>query len=81
MAQSGANGWATTFHLDHHGVIIDLRGLNGISFNEERNKVTVGGGITIGELVDGAYSNGVQVGKSPRILFHLSEEYFIDEMS
>ncbi|KAJ3540529.1 hypothetical protein NM208_g5025 [Fusarium decemcellulare] len=61
LAQSGAHGWARTFDIGDNDVVIDLTGLNSITFNEARDLVTIGGGTLNGDWVDAAYANGVQV--------------------
>ncbi|CAM1502377.1 Fc.00g043610.m01.CDS01 [Cosmosporella sp. VM-42] len=60
LAQSGGNGWATTFHLGDCGIIINLRSLNTVILNEGKDKIHIGGGTTFGELVDAAYVHDVQ---------------------
>ncbi|KAI9669063.1 MAG: hypothetical protein M1831_000655 [Alyxoria varia] len=61
LAQSGGHGWADTFDMSRGDVIINMRGLNSVTVNEARDRVTVGGGAIHGEFVDAAYENGVQV--------------------
>lgn len=61
LAQSGGNGWATTFDMRPEDVIINLRDLNSIELNEEGTQVTFGGGIINDELIQFAYDNGLEV--------------------
>ncbi|KAK3681216.1 hypothetical protein LTR37_020930 [Vermiconidia calcicola] len=60
LAQSGGNGWADTLDLGEDGVIVNLRGLNSIVFNDVNEQVTLGGGTINGELTDASLANGKQ---------------------
>lgn len=60
LAQAGGNGWADTFDLGDYGVIIDLRGLNSIVFDDEEETVTLGGGTINGEWIDASLAHGKQ---------------------
>ena len=48
-------------NLNATGLLINLRALNGISFNAQRTEATVGGGAIISEVINAAYSNNAQV--------------------
>ncbi|KAL6713316.1 hypothetical protein ACLMJK_008781 [Lecanora helva] len=61
LAQNGGTGWISTFHLGSNGVVINLRGLNQISFNPARTQATIGGGIIISEAIQAAYANNAQL--------------------
>lgn len=61
LAQSGGNGWATTFKIGPKDMVINLRRLNQITFSEDRSQVVVQGGTITSELVDAAYQNDAQV--------------------
>ncbi|KAI9836334.1 MAG: hypothetical protein M1837_003401 [Sclerophora amabilis] len=61
LAQSGGNGWANTFNMSRGDLIINLRGLNSVVVNENRDRVHIGGGVLNEELIEAAYENEVQV--------------------
>lgn len=61
LAQAGGNGWANTFNMSDQDVIVNLRGLNSITFSDSRDRIYIGGGVTNGEFTAAAYENGVQV--------------------
>ena len=61
LAQNGGNGWADTFHLGKRGVLINMRALNQTSFSSDKKKATVQGGAAVQDVINAAYTNGVQV--------------------
>ncbi|KAI9885710.1 MAG: hypothetical protein M1823_002475 [Watsoniomyces obsoletus] len=61
LAQSGAHGSGITFNITKEDVIINLRGLNNVTIDKEKNEITFGGGSVVRELVEAAYQNGVQI--------------------
>jgi FAD/FMN-containing dehydrogenase len=61
LAQSGAHGWATTFNIGAKDIVINLRGLNSVEFNQKTSTITLGGGSIISEVMQVADSNGAQV--------------------
>ncbi|KAI0467584.1 hypothetical protein F4859DRAFT_506722 [Xylaria cf. heliscus] len=61
LAQNGGNGWATTFHLEKNGVLINLAALNQVTFNAGKTQVTIGGGSTVSNTVNKAYAAGALV--------------------
>lgn len=61
LAQNGGNGWSTTFTLGSNGIIINLRGLNTVTFNDAKTEATIGGGVSVAEAIDAAYAAGVAV--------------------
>ncbi|KAI1261812.1 FAD binding domain-containing protein [Xylariaceae sp. FL1019] len=61
VASNGGNGWATTFHLGSNGVIINLAGLNQVTFDSARTQATIGGGANIKTTIDAAYAAGALV--------------------
>ena len=61
LAQSGGNGWATTFDMRPEDVIVNLRGLNSIALNQEGTEVTFGGGTINDEFIQFAYDNELEV--------------------
>ncbi|KAI4141972.1 MAG: hypothetical protein L6R39_005126 [Caloplaca ligustica] len=60
LAQNGAHGWST-FNLAPGGLIINLRGLNKVTFNPARTQATIGGGTLISEAIEAAYNNNAQI--------------------
>ena len=61
MAQNGGNGWALTFDIDSSGVVINLAGLNSVTFSPSRTRATIGGGATVKRTIDAAYAAGAFV--------------------
>ncbi|CAJ2508468.1 Uu.00g134940.m01.CDS01 [Anthostomella pinea] len=61
LAHNGGNGWATTFHLDKDGVMINLAALNHVTFNADKSQATIGGGSNISNAIDHAYAAGTLV--------------------
>ena len=43
------------------GVVINLAGLNDISFNADKTEATLGGGVTVAATVDAAWNNNVRI--------------------
>ncbi|KAK2816789.1 hypothetical protein FQN49_007983 [Arthroderma sp. PD_2] len=54
LAQAGGHGWSSTLDLHQDGIIINLRQLNTVTFNEDRTEATVGGGALISEVIEAA---------------------------
>ncbi|TGO55564.1 hypothetical protein BCON_0090g00070 [Botryotinia convoluta] len=61
LAQSGAHGWAITFHIGQKDIVINLRGLNEVKFNHNDSTITFGGSSIISEVTKVADANGAQV--------------------
>ncbi|MCJ1358215.1 MAG: hypothetical protein MMC33_008214 [Icmadophila ericetorum] len=62
LAQNGGHGWSSTLdNLMQNGVLINLRGLNSVTFSADKTKATVGGGAIISDVINAAYAEGVQV--------------------
>jgi FAD/FMN-containing dehydrogenase len=61
VAQNGGNGWATTFNLGKMGVLINMAGLNTITFTKDKKQATVGGGAIIGDVIPAANAAGALV--------------------
>ncbi|TDZ35684.1 FAD-linked oxidoreductase azaG [Colletotrichum spinosum] len=61
VAQNGANGWAATFDLGGNGVLINLAGLNAVTFNEDKTEATIGGGSTVNQTIQAANAAGTLV--------------------
>ncbi|OKL60410.1 hypothetical protein UA08_04007 [Talaromyces atroroseus] len=58
LAQNGAHGWASTFNLTQDGILINLHGLNSVTFNDNKIQVTIGGGALISDVITAASANG-----------------------
>lgn len=54
LAQNGGSGWISSFERGPSGVIINMRGLNTVSFNCARTHATIGGGTLISETIEAA---------------------------
>jgi FAD/FMN-containing dehydrogenase len=61
LAQNGGIGWATTFKMKNDGVIINLVGLNQITFNADKTQVTIGGGASINTTIQAADTAGALI--------------------
>jgi len=61
LAQNGGSGWISTFDLGSNGVLINLHGLNEVTFNPARTQAVVGGGAIISETIAAAYANNAQI--------------------
>ncbi|KAF2229869.1 Glucooligosaccharide oxidase [Viridothelium virens] len=61
VAQNGGHGWADTFHLGQCGIVINLAGLDNITFNANKTEVIIGGGVSVGALNNAAYNNSARV--------------------
>ena len=61
LAQNGGNGWADTFHIPQRSILINLRGINHVSFNTVKSQATIQGGTIVSEVVDAAYANNARV--------------------
>ena len=64
LVQSGANGWADTFTLGPDGIIIDISGLNLITFNSDKTEVTFQAGTTNADMINAAWDNNARVSTS-----------------
>lgn len=61
LAQSGGHGWGLPNTLQSTGVLINLRGLNRVSFSDDRTRAIVQGGTLVKELIDAAWEHDVHV--------------------
>ncbi|KAI1321947.1 FAD binding domain-containing protein [Xylariaceae sp. FL0255] len=62
LAQNGGNGWSTTVgSLTTNGVIINLAGLDQVTFSPDKKQATIGGGANISTTINAAYNAGVLV--------------------
>ncbi|KAF2787645.1 FAD binding domain-containing protein [Melanomma pulvis-pyrius CBS 109.77] len=58
LVQNGGNGWATTFKLNHQGILIQLDQMRAIAFNVAGTEVTVSGGALVSDVVTAASARG-----------------------
>ena len=58
--QSRGNGWADTFHLGNCSLLIDISGLNRISFNSNKTQATIQGGALVQDMINAAYGNNTR---------------------
>jgi FAD/FMN-containing dehydrogenase len=61
LTQNGGNGWATTFNLGKTGVLINMAGLNAVTFTKDKKQATIGGGAIIGDVIPAADAVGALV--------------------
>ena len=61
LAQNGGNGWASTFHISRRDIVINLRGINRVSFNTEKTQATIQGGTIVSEVVDAALATNTRL--------------------
>jgi FAD/FMN-containing dehydrogenase len=61
LTQNGGNGWAKTFNLGKTGVLINMAGLNAITFTNDKKQATIGGGAIIGDVIPAANAAGALV--------------------
>ena len=47
--------WTSSFNLKENGLLINLRGIDGITFNVDKTKAIMQGGALIGQIIDVAY--------------------------
>ncbi|KAF3916570.1 hypothetical protein ABW20_dc0102759 [Dactylellina cionopaga] len=61
LAQTSGHGWANTWSLDSEDVIINLRGLNSVKVDKQKETAKIGGGAIIKEIVDEVFKNEMHV--------------------
>lgn len=61
LPQNGGHGWISSFNLGNRGVIINMHGLNQVTFNSDRTQATIGGGTLISEEIEAAVANNVRL--------------------
>ncbi|KAI1123268.1 FAD binding domain-containing protein [Nemania abortiva] len=61
LAQNGGIGWALPFNLTKNGVLINMAGLNQVTFNVDKTQATIGGGSNISNTIAHAYASGALV--------------------
>jgi len=58
LVQNGGSGWAKTTGLGERGVLVNLSGLNAVTFSADKKQATIGGGATVKNAVDAAHAAG-----------------------
>ncbi|KAG8168419.1 hypothetical protein KVR01_001168 [Diaporthe batatas] len=61
LATAGRHGYSTVHSKLQNGLAIDLRKLNSIQLDKETETVTVGGGVTTGEMLDPLFEAGFDI--------------------
>lgn len=61
LAKSGGHGLSGTLAGVRNAIMIDMRGLNYTRYDSANSQITVGGGITTGELVNATYAVGKEI--------------------
>jgi FAD/FMN-containing dehydrogenase len=62
-ARSGGHSLTTSLRRIKNAIVIDMRKLNGIRYDENKRQMTVAGGITTGEFANATFSQGMEVSK------------------
>ena len=60
LLQNQGNGWADTFNLGNCGILINVAGLNKITFNEDVTQATIQGGTLTNDMIEAAYGNNTR---------------------
>ncbi|KAF4624419.1 hypothetical protein G7Y89_g13752 [Cudoniella acicularis] len=60
-ARSGGHSLTTSLRRIKNAITIDMRRLNGVKYKEEKQQMTVGGGITTGEFANATFDKGMEV--------------------
>lgn len=63
LAKSGGHGLTSTLALVRKAIMIDMRGLNWTSYDAINDYLTVGGGITTGEMANATHALGKEISK------------------
>ena len=53
----------TSLRHIQNGIVIDMRGLNKVRYDEKTEQMTVGGGINTGEFANATHAQGMEVSK------------------
>lgn len=62
LVQNGGNGWSTTLGgLNQTGIIINLAGIDAVTFNSNKSQVAVQGGALISDTVAAGAANNVLI--------------------
>lgn len=64
LAKSGGHGLTSTLARVRKAIMIDMRRLNWTSYNAANGYLTVGGGITTGEMANATHALGKEISRS-----------------
>lgn len=62
-ARAGGHSLTTSLRRIKDAIAIDMRQLNSINFDKEKQQMTVGGGVTTGEFANATHAHGMEVSK------------------
>ncbi|KAL9085919.1 MAG: hypothetical protein Q9165_007402 [Trypethelium subeluteriae] len=60
-ARSGGHSLTTSHRRIQNAIAIDMRKLDGIKYSEQKQQMTVGGGITTGQFANATFAKGMEV--------------------
>lgn len=63
MARTGGHSLTTSLGRIQNAIVVEMRGLNSIIYNAEKQQMTIGGGVTTGEFANATFSEGMEVSK------------------
>lgn len=61
LATGGRHGYTTTYKNLHNGLAIDLSRLDTLEVNKTAGTLTVGPGVTLGEVIDPLFQAGFDI--------------------
>jgi FAD/FMN-containing dehydrogenase len=64
LARTGGHSLTSSSRSIQEAIIIDMRGLNSITYDAVKQQMTVGGGVVTGEFANATFSHGMEVSKS-----------------
>ena len=64
MGTGGGHGYTTTTDALKNGINIDLGSFKGVSIDPVANKMTIGGAVTFGEILNPVYEAGKEIRES-----------------
>ncbi|KAL9080507.1 MAG: hypothetical protein Q9157_000741 [Trypethelium eluteriae] len=62
-ARSGGHSLTTSHRRIQNAIAIDMRKLDSIKYSEQKQQMTVGGGITTGKFANATFAKGMEVSK------------------
>lgn len=51
LAQNTGHGWGNTLAAIQNGILIKINGFDSVQINTVKNTMTVGGGVTVGDMI------------------------------
>lgn len=70
LATGGRHGYSTAHGKLQNGLAMDLRQLNSIEIDTAAETMTVGGGVTTGEVLDPLFEAGFEIRKCSCLRVH-----------